>query len=155
MNSGFEDVQCFMETLQKHGMDLSAAVPDFAKTREPTGNAIADLSMHNFVEMRSHTASKLFLLRKKIEGALNWAFPTSWVPLYKMVAFTRIPYDECIKREERQSCLLGVASTAALVTLATVPLALWLRGAPEKGAGDARGVALVRKIARAFREAAQ
>lgn len=46
--------------------------------------------------MRHHTASPIFLLRKKIEGVLNMLFPTAWIPLYKMVAFTRIPYHEAV-----------------------------------------------------------
>ena len=51
----------------------------------------------------------MFLFRKKVEGILNWMFPKSWIPLYKMVAFTRIPYDEAIRRAQEQDKMLGTA----------------------------------------------
>merc|ERR1711871_1814035 len=88
MNAGLEDVLCFMETLDSNNGDFSKAVPSFAATRKPAGDAIRDLSLHNYLEMRSHTGSAAFLLRKKLEGVLNAIFPNSWIPLYKMVAFT-------------------------------------------------------------------
>lgn len=115
MNSGMEDVLELMETLDAHNLDIETAIPSFAKTRMPRGNAIADLSLENYMEMRSHTASRLFLLRKKLEGWLNLLFPSRWVPLYKMVAFTRIPYDEAVTREARQSHILETLANSLLV----------------------------------------
>lgn len=130
MNSGFEDVLAFDEVLTRCGGDLSKAVPVFAKERAPDGHAICDLSMRNYVEMRSHTASTVFLLRKKLEGVLNLLMPKTWVPLYKMVAFTRIPYAQAVEREERQSnilrVLLGVGSVGTVLTVAKA--VLWMGG---------------------------
>ena len=79
--------------------------------------------MNNYIEMRHHTGSSLFLFQKKVEGILNYLFPESWIPLYKMVAFTRIPYDECIRRAKEQDRLLGtggkiVAGLAVALSLA-------------------------------------
>lgn len=109
MNSGFEDVLYFKECLDKFNDDLSQAVPYFAEQRRAKGDAIAQLSMGNYMEMRHHTASRWFLLQKKLEGVLNWLFPSWWVPLYKMVAFTRIPYDEALQRADKQDKLLTIA----------------------------------------------
>eukprot|EP00941_MAST-03F_sp_MAST-3F-sp1_P004433 g4433.t1 len=125
MNAAFEDVLVFMETLKESKGNLSQAVPLFAKKRKPSGDAIAELSLRNFVEMRSHTADPLFLLRKKFEGVLNWAFPKKWIPLYKMVAFTRIPYEKCIEREENQSWLLSTVGRA-LATAAVIGSGVFL-----------------------------
>ncbi|GBG32584.1 Kynurenine 3-monooxygenase [Hondaea fermentalgiana] len=129
MNSGMEDVLELMETLSQHEMDITRAIPAFAVSRMPRGNAIADLSLDNYMEMRSHTASRLFLLRKRLEGWLNALFPSHWVPLYKMVAFTRIPYDEAVRREARQSSILEVSaivSAVGLVALSSIAgLAFW------------------------------
>lgn len=80
MNSGFEDALVLDETLDAHGDDLSTAVPAFAEARQPTGDAIATLSYENYVEMRSHTASTMFLLRKKVEGVLHAVFGSKWIP---------------------------------------------------------------------------
>lgn len=49
----------------------------------------------------------MFLLRKKLEGMLNYAFPQKWIPLYKMVTFTRIPYDKVIELEKKQVKRVG------------------------------------------------
>ena len=126
MNAGLEDVLVFKETLEKYGGDFSAAVPEFARVRKPTGDAIRDLSLHNYIEMRSHTGSTAFLLRKKVEGMLNWLFPSTWIPLYKMVAFTRIPYHECIEREKRQDRFLSAAKWALGISgIALGAAAMW------------------------------
>ena len=122
MNCGFEDVLELDETIQTFAGDLSQAVPAFAERRKPKGDAIAQLSLQNYMEMRSHTASTLFLLQKKFEGLLNMVLPTLWVPLYKMVTFTRIPYNVVIERAALQEKLLKVASCGllAIAALATV-----------------------------------
>ena len=91
MNAAFEDVFEFNKALTAHGNQLAAAVPAFAKKRRPAGVGIMDLSMNNYIEMRHHSGSALFRFRKKVEGVLNWIFPSAWIPLYKMVAFTSIP----------------------------------------------------------------
>mmetsp|Transcript_21586 Transcript_21586/g.32121 ORF Transcript_21586/g.32121 Transcript_21586/m.32121 type:complete len:234 (-) Transcript_21586:84-785(-) len=124
MNSAFEDCLVFDEVLQECKGDLSKAVPNFAKKREASGNAIAKLSMGNYLEMRHHTGSTFFLLQKKLEGMLNFLFPNAWIPLYKMVTFTRIPYDEVIEREERQANILKRSTYAGMAALACV--AAWL-----------------------------
>jgi kynurenine 3-monooxygenase len=125
MNAGMEDVLAFSEALDTTNNDLSKAVVAFAKSRQPTGEAIAELSLNNYLEMRHHTGSKMFLIRKKIEGFINWLFPKSWVPLYKMVAFTRIPYDDAIARGKQQDKILDrvtnlivLGATAGVATLA-------------------------------------
>ena len=116
MNAGMEDVLAFAEALDAHGHNLAKAVPAFAESRRPAGNAIGDLSMSNYLVMRHHTRSKLFLLRKKVEGWLNWLFPKTWIPLYKMVAFTRIPYHEAVMCEARQDRMLTFAGKALACT---------------------------------------
>ena len=96
MNAAFEDVLSFFEMHDEMNGDLSKIVPAYAAKRQPAGEAIAQLSMQNYVEMRHHTADPMFRYKKKVEGVLNWLFPNWWVPLYKMVAFTRIPYHESV-----------------------------------------------------------
>jgi kynurenine 3-monooxygenase len=128
MNAGFEDVLSFGEVLDKC-KDLTQAIHLWAHARRPAGDGIADLSYYNYVEMRSHTASPLFLLQKRVEGWLNALFPRHWIPLYSMVAFTRIPYHEAWARGKRQDAILrrivlsagtvgAVVAAAALYTCA-------------------------------------
>jgi kynurenine 3-monooxygenase len=76
-------------------------------------DALAVLSLANFVEMRDHTASKTFRARKAIEKALYRLFPTSFMPQYMMISFSRIPYAETIRRARRQGRILKTAASAA------------------------------------------
>mmetsp|Transcript_14587 Transcript_14587/g.26155 ORF Transcript_14587/g.26155 Transcript_14587/m.26155 type:complete len:479 (-) Transcript_14587:162-1598(-) len=126
MNCGLEDALELAETIVAHNMNLGSAVPEFAATRMPRSNAAVQLSLLNYEEMRSHTASRMFLFRKRIEGYLNWVFPTTWIPLYKMVAFTRIPYDEAVRREAKQSSVLhALTHIIAFSGLAATAVSSW------------------------------
>lgn len=117
MNAAFEDVLSFDEKLIEHGFDLSKAVPAWARERQPAGDGIADLSYGNYIEMRSHTASTRFLLRKRLESIIHWMFPKSWVPLYTMVSFTRTPYHIAKARAERQEKILKYTEYATYTAI--------------------------------------
>eukprot|EP00499_Haloplacidia_sp_CaronLabIsolate_P003204 CAMPEP_0196770372 /NCGR_PEP_ID=MMETSP1104-20130614/1099_1 /TAXON_ID=33652 /ORGANISM="Cafeteria sp., Strain Caron Lab Isolate" /LENGTH=468 /DNA_ID=CAMNT_0042140483 /DNA_START=35 /DNA_END=1441 /DNA_ORIENTATION=+ len=106
MNAAFEDCLVFDELLDQHGGSFTKAVPAFTTTRLPAADGIARLSFANYVEMRAHTASATFLLRKRVEAALHALMPSTWIPLYSMVAFTRIPYHEAFARGQRQDQIL-------------------------------------------------
>lgn len=95
MNAGNEDCKVLNDLLNEHGDDNWAAVlTRYAARRKPNGDAIADLSMRNFVEMRDLVADPKFLLRKKIEGHLQARHPDKWLPLYSQVKFSDIEYKD-------------------------------------------------------------
>ncbi|KAA0201577.1 hypothetical protein HAZT_HAZT003885 [Hyalella azteca] len=102
MNCGMEDCLVLDEILTQHSEDLNAALPAYSVKRNPDAEAIVDLAMYNYVEMRDLVNSRLFLIRKKIDNALNVVFPRSWVPLYTMVTFSREPYHSCILKKRWQ-----------------------------------------------------
>ena len=102
MNAAFEDCLILDELMERYNNDPTQVLPAFSRERVAGGQALVDLSMENYVEMRHHTASTVFLVRKRIEAALHWIFPKAWIPQYTMVAFTRIPYDEAVRRARRQ-----------------------------------------------------
>ena len=52
----------------------------------PLGDALAELSLANYVEMRHKTATRTYALRKKIDEVLSALMPGSWIPLYSMVS---------------------------------------------------------------------
>jgi kynurenine 3-monooxygenase len=110
MNAGFEDCVVFDELCEKHGNDFAQVFPAFNAARLENCNILSDLSLHNYVEMRAHTASRLFLVRKTIERALHRMFPKWWIPLYSMVAFTRIPFKRVKARAARQDKIFKTAS---------------------------------------------
>lgn len=93
MNAGYEDCKVLNDLLNEHGDDAWAQVlARYAAQRKPNGDAIADLSLRNFVEMRDLVADPRFLLRKKIEGRLQAKHPEHWLPLYSQVKFSDIEY---------------------------------------------------------------
>lgn len=105
MNAGFEDVDVLMQMLPqaKHWESLFV---DFARRRKPDADAIADLALSNFVEMRDKVADPLFLFQKKIDARLSALLPKRWVPLYTMISFSSTPYSEAWARGREQERLV-------------------------------------------------
>ncbi len=106
MNSGFEDCSILNSMIDQYDEDWSVILPNFEKSRKPDADAIADLAMRNFVEMRDLTGQPEFLLRKKIESRFNDLHPQKWIPLYSMVTFSHIPYSEALAEGQRQDRIM-------------------------------------------------
>ena len=106
MNAGFEDCRIFCELLSQNGGDLCRAAQVYQATHWSDTYAICDLSMYNYIEMRSHVTSPIFLLRKKIDNMLHYLFPSLFIPLYSMVAFTCIPYSRVVERHAVQQSVV-------------------------------------------------
>lgn len=98
MNAGFEDCYVLNQLLDQLQDDWERVLPIYQKLRKPDNDAIAQLALDNFVEMRDLVADENFLLRKKIEARLHELFPQEWIPLYSMVTF-----QENIRYSEAQS----------------------------------------------------
>lgn len=92
LNCGFEDCTYLMELLDRHGADWPRVFAEFENLRKINTDAIADMAIENFTEMRDRVADSRFLLRKKVELALEAKYPQLFVPKYAMVTFHRIPY---------------------------------------------------------------
>ena len=113
MNSGFEDCRILNDMLNKHNDNWSEVFDEFNRTRKKDADAISDLALQNFIEMRDLVADKDFLLRKKIESKLHELFPEKWIPLYSMVTFNEhIPYAKALEKGKRQKEIMdGVMQT--------------------------------------------
>ena len=98
LNCGFEDCTSLMELLDRNEGDWSLVFRDFETARRVNTDAIADMAIENFTEMRDRVADSRFLLRKKIELALETKYPQLFVPKYSMVTFHRIPYSVALAR---------------------------------------------------------
>lgn len=104
MNAGFEDCTVFDELAQTMWDDKEAMFNRFSELRKPDGDAISDLALRNFIEMRDLVADEQFLLRKRIEKVLNERHPMQWIPLYSMVTFSHMRYSDALaygKRHDR------------------------------------------------------
>jgi len=101
MNSGFEDARVLADLLDAHGGNpignaWESLLSEFTVLRKANGDAIGDLALRNFVEMRDRTGDPRFLLQKRIEQRLANRHPDRWVPLYSMVTFSHLPYSEAL-----------------------------------------------------------
>ncbi len=107
MNAGFEDVKIFTDILEELGDENMHEVLDqYSAAREKNANAIADLSLRNFIEMRDLVADPQFILRKKIEAKIYKKYPEKWMPLYSQVKFTNIPYFDAWTEGQRQDKIM-------------------------------------------------
>ena len=106
MNCGFEDCTIFSEMLDEANGNWDGLLPAFSDTRVPDGNAIIDLSLMNYIEMRDLTANDEFLLRKKIEAKFSDLYPEKWIPLYSQVTFSHIRYSQVISNGKRQMAIM-------------------------------------------------
>ncbi len=105
MNCGFEDCREFDELLEK-GLPMNELFEIFQKQRKPNADAIAELALRNFIEMRDLVADERFLLRKKIEARMNELFGEDWIPLYTMVTFRDdIPYSTALRKGQEHDRL--------------------------------------------------
>lgn len=107
MNCGFEDVRVLDEMIDQFGTDWKALLEHYSIERKPDGDAILDLALQNFIEMRDLVADPKFLLRKKIEKKLNETLGDAFLPLYSMVTFSNIRYSEALREGHRQDKLLA------------------------------------------------
>lgn len=107
MNCGFEDCVVLNELIEKHKEDWDAIFPEYQSLRKPDGDAIADLAVANFVEMRDKTADPKFLLQKKIEAKFSQKYPDKWIPLYSMVTYSpHIRYSKALTEGTKQQAIM-------------------------------------------------
>lgn len=106
INCGFEDCTWLLDLIDKHEGDWPEVFAEFEQARKANTDAIADLAVENFVEMRDRVADPKFLLRKKVELALEDRYPRQFVPKYAMVTFHRIPYAVALSRGITQDKIL-------------------------------------------------
>ncbi len=106
MNSGFEDCSVFDEIFEKNGRDWKATFEEFSKRRKKDADAISDLALQNFIEMRDLVGDASFLLRKKLEKKIYEKYPEKWIPLYSQVTFSHIPYSEALASGKKQSLIM-------------------------------------------------
>lgn len=107
MNCGFEDCRILDELIDKHNDDWKMILEEYQLLRKPDADAIADMAVNNFTEMRERTADPKFLLQKKIEARLHEKYPDKWIPAYSQVTFSpHIRYSEALQRGQRQEAIM-------------------------------------------------
>ncbi len=107
MNCGFEDCAVLDGLINKHDHDWKNILSEYQSLRKPDGDAIAELALNNFVEMRDKVADTRFLQQKKIEARLHQLSPDKWIPAYSQVTFSPgIRYSEALNRGKKQDAIM-------------------------------------------------
>ena len=107
VNCCFEDCTYFNQCVERHGANWREVFDEFERLRKPNTDAIADLALENFIEMRDHVADPRFLLKKKVERVLEEKFPEWFTPKYSLVTFRRGPYAEALAKGKAQDRILA------------------------------------------------
>jgi kynurenine 3-monooxygenase len=107
MNAGFEDCTVLDRLMEKHGEEWTKILREFQELRKPDADAIADMAIGNFTEMRARTADPMFLLQKKIEARIHERYPGKWIPAYSQVTFSpQIRYSEALENSQKQERIM-------------------------------------------------
>lgn len=114
MNCAFEDCTVLSQILAEQ----QTVTPDWARVfqlyhqrRKPDADAIADLALENFIEMRDAVADPAFVLRKKVSLLLEQRFGRDFIPKYSLVSFHRVPYALAKHHGELQKLILDQLCT--------------------------------------------
>jgi len=113
MNAGFEDCVILNDLLEENTSNWHETLIKYQSLRKINADAIAELALGNFIEMRDKVSDERFLLRKKIEAHIHANYPILWVPLYTMIAFHHdISYSEAqqigIKHDEVMKKIMNI-----------------------------------------------
>ncbi len=119
MNAAFEDCVVLDECLAEWPDNRERAFTEYFRRRKPNADALANLAVQNFIEMRDKTASKTFRAKKKLDHWLEAMLPGVYLPLYAMVTFTRMPYAVAAKRARVQDAIV-YGAVGTLLFLAAV-----------------------------------
>lgn len=112
MNCGFEDCTVLEQLMEKYLKDgdsdktWNTIFSECGKSRKPNSDAIADLAVSNFIEMRDLVTHPDFILQKKIEAHFSKLHPDKWLPLYSMVTFSDLPYSYALNTGKKQDAIM-------------------------------------------------
>ncbi len=114
MNLAFEDCVLLDRMISEHHDDWPTIFARFEAEQLANANAIADMALDNYIEMRDTVRDPKFALRKALAFELEQRLPGHFIPRYSMVMFhANIPYLVAQQRGEVQSALLEEFTAAA------------------------------------------
>lgn len=108
MNAAFEDVRTLAECLTAKNGDIRAAIDECQRLRKPNADAIAQMALENFIEMRDKVGSRAFLWRKKLEHAVHAVAPRAFPSRYELVSFSTVPYTHALAAGVKFDRLIGL-----------------------------------------------
>lgn len=113
MNCAFEDCSYLVECIEQDGDDWETVFRHYQELRKENTDAIADMALENFIEMRDSVTNPKFIMKKKLELLLEKNYPEQFRSRYAQVTFSRIPYAEAMRKGRiQEKVLMEVCSGA-------------------------------------------
>ncbi len=106
MNAAFESCTVLMDAMDRHPEDWGTAFAEFEAVRKADVDAIADMALENYIEMRDSVRDERYVLKRRLALELERRWPDRFVPRYSLVMFRTIPYAEAQRRAQRQAAVL-------------------------------------------------
>lgn len=118
MNASFEDVTVFDSILDRSLESWEAIFKTFQKERKKDTDAIADLALDNFNEMKDHVVNDIFRIKRDIEMKLEKTFPKRYASKYSLVTFKEdVGYrDAMIKGRAQDKAILNLISDGKITS---------------------------------------
>jgi len=113
MNTAFEDCDALVDLLEKKDRSWEHIFSAFESLRRPDADAIAAMSLENYMEMRSTVREPAFQLKKEISFRLEERHPRRFIARYSMVMFHRTPFAEARRRGAIQREILDALAANA------------------------------------------
>ena len=136
-NCAFEDCVEIDHCLDETVGDWTAALAAYQQRRKANCDAIADMALDNFTEMRDRVNSPVFRASTAARHFLERRLPGRYVSRYELVSFTTMPYAQIparMRRQDRATALAAAGLTGAAGLLAAVFRAGARHGAARRGA---------------------
>jgi kynurenine 3-monooxygenase len=107
MNASFEDCTILMDCVDSGDDNWLDIFSSYNKMRKSDADAIAQMAIENYIEMRDSVAQSDYKAKREIANSLSIEFPDRFIPRYNMVSFTSIPYSEVYKRGKIQQEIIS------------------------------------------------
>ena len=107
MNASFEDCTVLMDYVDSGDDNWLDIFSSYNKMRKSDADAIAQMAIENYIEMRDSVAQSDYKTKREIANSLSIEFPDRFIPRYNMVSFTSIPYSEVYKRGKIQQEIIS------------------------------------------------
>lgn len=107
MNAAMESGRVLDQKLDNRPLDIAAAFAAYEYDRRPNANAIGEMALHNYIEMRSDVTDPDYLLKRELSLELERRYPERFHAKYGMVMFHTMGYAEAATRAERQGRVLN------------------------------------------------
>lgn len=106
MNLALESVHALIDCLHRTPDDRGAGFAAYEAQQRGNADAIAEMALSNYVELRATVLEPQFLLERETAFELERRWPRYFARRYDMVTFTSIPFATALERSQRQDDVL-------------------------------------------------